>query len=201
MSAQLMLWTLDFNLLDMYEVPLCDESMVADESNEGECPGDGAHSFSISYKLPNAGDERASWLASGWRGTGVVRMYAEPSEDMMIGECTLSLRTHVTQKNKSSLVGTPSASVTAWILLASALSLAGLAFYCYCCRGKRKAAKVENFEDQSTYFKRMEDERSYWSGAGSKASKKTATTKTSMSKKSHASASASVVSELEVPNP
>ena len=97
-----MLWTLDFNLLDMYEVPLCDESMVADESNEGECPGDGAHSFSISYKLPNAGDERASWLASGWRGTGVVRMYAEPSEDMMIGECTLSLRTHVTQKNKSS---------------------------------------------------------------------------------------------------
>ena len=201
-----MLWTLDFNLLDMYEVPLCDESMVADESNEQECPGDGANSFSITYELPSAGDERASWLASGWRGSGVVKMYAEPSENMLIGECNLSLRTHVTQKNKSSLVGTPSASVTMWIVVASALSFAALLFYCYCCHGKGKGRKkVENFEDQSTYFKRMEDERSYWSGAASKASKKTAATKTSMSKKSQASAqgsaSASVVSELEIPNP
>ena len=198
MSAHLKLWTLDFNLLDMYQVPLCDENMVADESNANECPGDGAQSFSVSYKLPSAGSEPASWLASGWRGSGVVRMYAEPSEDMMIGECTLALRTHVTQKNKSSLLGTPSASVTAWMALAAAILLAALSCYCFCCRGKRRGKKkVENFEDQETYFKRMEDERSYWSGAASKASKKTAATKTSISKKS--SASASVVSEIEVP--
>lgn len=192
MSAELMLWTLDFNLLDMMQVPLCDESMVADENNANDCPGDGAHAFSITYKLPSAGSDPASWLASGWEGSGIVRMYAEPSEDMMIGECTLALRTYVTQKNKDSLVGTPSAAATAGIVVGVAALLALLAFYCYCCRSKRKAkkAKINAAEDEEAYFKRMEDERSYWSGTGSRASKKTSATKKT-------NASASVVSELD----
>jgi len=185
-----MLWTLDFTLLDMMQIPLCDDTMTASENNENDCPGDGAYGFDITYKLPSSGSDPSSWLASGWEGSGIVQMFAQPDEDLLIGECTLALRTYVTQKNKESLVGTPSAAATAGIVLGVAALLAMLTCWCWCCRKKRQAkkAKVQSVEDEQTYFRRMEDERSYWSGTGSKATKKTAATK-----KSSAS---SVVSEL-----
>jgi len=192
MSAELKLWTIDFNLLDMMQVPLCDDSMVSDENNANDCPGDGSYDYSVTYKLPSAGSEPTSWLASGWEGSGLVQMFAEPNEDMMIGDCVLVLRTYVTKKDQSSLISTPSAAQTAGIVLGSIALFALLMVWCYCCRKKRKAKnKVNNAEDEQSHFKRMEDERSFWSGTGSRASKKSAATK-----KTGESAPPSVVSEL-----
>ena len=191
MSAELKLWTLDFNLLDMMQVPLCDDSMVADGNNANDCPGDGSYDYSVTYKLPSAGSEPTSWLASGWQGSGLVQMFAEPDEAMLIGDCVLALRTYVTKKDQSSLISAPSAAQTAGIVLGSIALLALLILWCYCCRKKRKAKKVENGLDEQSHFKRMEDERSFWSGSGSRASKKSSATK-----KTGASAPPSVVSEL-----
>lgn len=194
MSAKLKLWSMDFNLLDMMQVPLCDETMTADESNENECPGDGSHNYALDYKLPSAGNGATSWVASGWEGSGLVQMFAEPNEDMLIGECTLILRTYVTKSNTDTLELTPSASQTAGIVLAVAAMLALLIFWCYCCRRKKQnKIAVKDVESDETSFKRMEDERSFWSGLGSRASKKSAT-----SKKTEANSEAlSIVSELQ----
>lgn len=135
-------------------------------------------------------------FASLRKGSGIVSMYAEPDEDMLIGECTLALRTYVTKKDKDSLVSMPSAAATAGIVLGAAAMLGLLMLWCYCCRKKRKErhAKIQNAEDESTYFKRMEDERSFWSGHGSRASKKSK--KSSATKKTVATGNQSVVSEL-----
>jgi hypothetical protein len=195
MTADLSLWSLHFNLVDMLQVPLCDESMVADSSNQNECPGDGAHKYEFEYLLPTAGSEHTSWLASGWKGTGLIQLFAEQNENMKIGECTLSLNTYVTRKSaQKNLLGMPSAATALGMLVALLIVLAALAMYVYCCCCNRKnrpnRIRVkkdrinsvtydrddENDED-AAHFKRMEDEKSFWSGSGkgSKKSKKSST--------------------------
>ena len=159
-SSDLSLWTLDFNLFDMLEIPLCHENMEYDEENEGDCPGNGEYGFQVTYKLPSAGDEKTSWLASGWQGTGMISMYAEPDESMKIGECTLDLQTYVTPaEGEDYLLNIPSAAVAAGIVLGALGVLTLIALYCYCCCGRRRSAKKKkekskNQEDDSlpSYF-------------------------------------------------
>jgi hypothetical protein len=105
MTANLELLTLDFALFDMLPVPLCHDTMVADSSNENECPGTGSYDFSVNYTLPGAGSEKTSWLASGWGGKGLIQMFAEVDDTMKIGECGLDLLTYVTrQESNASMV-------------------------------------------------------------------------------------------------
>lgn len=193
MTADLSLWTLDFNLLDMMQVPLCDETMVADGSNQNECPGDGAFNYEITYKLPSAGSKQTSWLASGWEGSGLIQMFAEQDENMKIGECILTLKTYVSRSStEKTLLGTPSAAASVGIALAVAAVLALLCMYCYCCckRKREKKTKIHALDTEDpSHFSRMEDEKSYWSGVGSKRSKKSSETK-------QTGGSQSVVSEL-----
>jgi len=180
MTADLSLFALNFNLVDMMQVPLCDETMVADENNENECPGDGANEYSFTYNLPNAGSEQTSWLASGWEGSGVIQMFAEQNENMKIGECYLDLKTYVTQKSTSgekSLIGTPSAAATVGIVLGAVAVMALACLFCYCCRRKRKEKAKISAEDNESHFKRMEDEKSFWSGTKSAKSSGTKSTK------------------------
>jgi hypothetical protein len=175
MTANLNLWTMDFNLVDMLQVPLCDETMVAADGNANACPGSGSYDYSFTYKLPNAGREETSWLATGWQSTGKIEMFAEQDENMKIGECTIVLKTYVTQKGEKTLFGSPSAATTVGIVL-GALAFFFLAFaYCYCCR--RKKGKVT--ADDQSQFHRMDDEKSFWTGVG--------TARSSKSKKSVAS--------------
>jgi hypothetical protein len=190
LSAGLSLWTLQFNLVDMLQVPLCDESLVADSGNVNACPGDGAFKYEFEYALPTAGSPQTSWLASGWKGSGLIQMFAQQDESMKIGECKLSLNTYVTQKSgRNSLIGTPSAAVSLGMVLAAIVVLAALGTYCYCCCGSAKRPRVrkskistvtysnddDNDNEDAAHFKRMEDEKSFWSGSGkgSKKSKKT----------------------------
>ena len=52
LSADLSLFGMDFNLCTMQQVPLCDDTMVADENNaNGDCPADGTFAYSIQYTL------------------------------------------------------------------------------------------------------------------------------------------------------
>jgi hypothetical protein len=176
-TADLSLFSINFNLLDMMQVPLCDETMVAGEDNQYACPGDGTQNYEVVYKLPSAGSEQTSWIASGWDGSGLIQMFAQQDESMKIGECTLQLKTYVTRPvERNSLLSTPSAAATVGIVLAS-LAVAGLLLmYCYCCC-KRRKAKNSKLDDEESRFQRMEEEKSYWSGAGSRRSKKSVATK------------------------
>jgi hypothetical protein len=179
-TADLSLFTISFNLLDMMPVPLCDETMVADENNQNACPGDGTHNYEVTYKLPSAGSDQTSWLASGWEGSGLIQMFAEQDKSMKIGECYLSLKTYVSRPagERKSLLSTPSAAATVGICLAAVAVLGILTMYCYCCcRRKGKNSKVQ--DEEASRFQRMEEEKSYWSGAASRRSKKSNSTKKS----------------------
>jgi hypothetical protein len=180
-TADLSLWTVDFNLLDMLPINLCDETMVADESNQNACPGDGTQNFEVVYNLPSAGKEQTSWLASGWDGSGLIQIFAAQDETMKIGECSLSLKTYVSRPagERKSLLSTPSAAAAVGISLAVAAVLALLMLYCVCCCKRRKEKNTKVQDDEASRFQRMEEEKSYWSGAGSRRSKKSASTKKS----------------------
>lgn len=190
LSADLYLMGISFNLCEMREISLCDESMVADEANENDCPGDGSFGYSITYNLPSAGPEVASWLATGWKGNGVLQIFAAQDESMMIGDCELDLKTFVTQHNET-LIGAPSAAISTGIALGALAALSLLCCYCYCCRRRRTtkeqpSKKQQGADDDESYFHRLEEERSYWSGKS----------KSNKSKKTEATSRQSVVSDL-----
>jgi hypothetical protein len=178
----------------MLQVPLCDETMVADEGNQNACPGDGTQNYEFVYKLPSAGSEQTSWLASGWDGSGLIEMYAQQDKSMKIGECSLQLKTYVTRpEERNSLLSTPSAAATVGIVLASVAVACLALLYCYCCC-KRRKAKNSKDDDEESRFQRMEEEKSYWSGAGSRRSKKSVATKSVATKQEQESDT--VISEL-----
>jgi hypothetical protein len=177
LSAELSLFSIDFSLVNKVNVPLCydgeDEAAgdeeAADEEAAGdggrrleeyECPNDGSYAFSVQYVLPTAGKETTSWLASGWTGTGVVQMYAQANDQMLIGECILTLSTFVTKEDTSSLLSTPSAAATAGIILAVVLAAILMCFYCYCCVKSRKSRKesLEEGDDVTSNFRRMDED-------------------------------------------
>jgi hypothetical protein len=175
-SSELSLFSLSFDLFDMMEIELCHENVEADANNANECPGDGDYDFSVVYKLPDAGSETTSWLASGWEGSGKIQMYAEQNQGFLIGDCTMVLKTYVTQQSEEkNLVGTPSAAVAAGIAGGVAAMMGLVCLYCYCCRGKRGAKKNEKPatpDEVSTFFRKMEDEKTFWSGSRGSKSKK-----------------------------
>jgi hypothetical protein len=184
MTANLELWTLDFTLFDMLPVPLCHDTMVADSSNENECPGTGSYDFSVNYTLPGAGSDKTSWLASGWAGKGIIQMFAEVDDTMKIGECGLDLLTYVTRKeSNSSMLTFPSAAVSSGLFLALFAVFAVLLCYCYICR-RGRTITTEKPTDEISYFSKLEEAKSTRSRGSSKHTKKT-----------HAS-EASIVSDL-----
>lgn len=171
LSSDLDFFTLEFSLLDMNQVPLCHDTMFARSGNVNECPGDGTYSFDVNYRLPNAGSKSASWLASGWQGTGFIRMYAEPDESMLIGECILRLQTYLTPTgSEKGMVKTPTAAVAAGMGLAVlAVAMIGCV-YCFFARklseANTKKPTSSSSADQSldTLYKRMEEEKTIASG-------------------------------------
>ena len=168
-SSELSFWTLDFSLFQMMQVPLCHYSMVAGAYNENDCPGDGLYKFSTYYRLPATGRNGADWLSTGWEGSGFVRMYAEENESMLIGECLLTLQTLVTpDDSQESFIRTPTAAVTAGMILGVGAVVALSCMYCYCCLRNNQTeavalkhvspAKSPEAEMESA-FKRFEDEK------------------------------------------
>lgn len=184
-SADLSLFSIDFDLVNKQSVPLCYFNEAAENEqeevdnyydnnaedgnarrlNDGEyqCPNDGVYPYSIQYVLPSAGTESASWLASGWTGTGVIELYAQRNDQMKIGHCELVLSTYVTKEDNSSLLSAPSAAATAGIVLAVLVAAFLMCFYCYCCIKSRKTKKgdLAPGDDVTSNFRRMdEDEHS-----------------------------------------
>jgi hypothetical protein len=170
LSASADLLTLGYKFFDMMPVPLC-STVTASSSNTNACPGDGAYTFSFTYPLPNVGNQKLSYLASGWSGKSVIALYAEKSETMMIGKCTLRLKTSLSPGEVSSgskSIPTPSAAASAAILVGALALIVLSCLYCHCCRKKavtsssavtNKRQSHASPDDVSSFFKTMDDDR------------------------------------------
>jgi hypothetical protein len=138
-----------------------DDAAAAEQANENDnaqCDlSDGYYSFSLSYTLPDY-EDNTSWLATGWRGTGYIKMFSDDSsmDESLIGSCTFRFDTMVTQSSNGGMT-IPTAATTLAII-AGVFALVG-AVCCYwsCCRGRRKA-KAAAPSDTSTAYKRTQDD-------------------------------------------
>jgi hypothetical protein len=175
LSAELQLMTLEYTFFEFLPVPLCfynekayefqqevegeDGSRRLSDNDYANCPNDGSYPFLVTYTLPSAGKGSRSWLASGWSGNGYLRLYAAENENMLIGECQMTVSTYVTKQSSSSsgFFDTPSAAMVAGITIGSLAALLLLCCSCYCCcrRQYRESKKVSLSEDHVTSFRRM----------------------------------------------
>ena len=196
LSANIELFTIKFNLVDMFPIPLCYETMVGSDENLYDCPGDGTYDYSINYTLPSAGAKHQSWLASGWRGTGLIQLYAEMDDTMLMGECDLNLQTYVTRpERKFSLIQVPSAAVATGLFLCFIVLVA--MFCCYRCLS-RSVRSITNkntskLPDEVSYFQKMEDQKSVKS---QRSTRSTRTKSSTNNTKDNKSDSNTVVSQL-----
>ena len=172
LSSDMELVTLQYQFFDKAQIPLCGDGLTA-TTDDAACPGDGSYQFSVDYNVPSAGDEHQSWLASGWNGKGVIQIFAEADETMLIGECSFVLDTYVTPATEANFysrtVNPPSAAATVGIVLGTLAALGLVCLYCYCCKRKAKKALVDDEyyvpthgskqgDDVSAFFKRLDDE-------------------------------------------
>jgi hypothetical protein len=206
-SSKLSLLAMDFNLFDYMAMPLCDDTstyiVAASDNNADECPGDGQYDYTTQYRLPNAGAESASWLATGWQGSGYIKYYADADASEVIGSCKMTLKTYVTHNTTSQgLVSTPSAAETAALAVGAFVVLVLLGLWCFCCtkrRRQRRADQLAPGDDVTSQFRRMYEEddlpRSIVSGGGG-GGRSVRTHKSRMSTKTGAAEHQSVVSAL-----
>lgn len=121
-SADLQLLSLDYQLLQYLQVPICGIYVIDDQNNDTACPDDGVYEFYLPYVLP-AEESNLSWLASGWEGTSDISFYSEANNvESLIGSCQLHFATAVTQNEKGILaeLPIPTAMVTMLVVVAFA---------------------------------------------------------------------------------
>lgn len=150
-SADLEFLSLDYDLLQYLQVPICGQYVLpegydadaaaAEEANDGDdananddngCPENGAYTINLPYVLPDP-QTKASWLATGWKGTGQVSFYSEANNaDSLMGSCQLYFATDVTKLTEDTLLAKipiPSAKVTFFIVAAFVSFLLLTCFY------------------------------------------------------------------------
>lgn len=80
-------------LADMVPMPLCDDSLTANQNNEnGKCPGDGSYSFSTAFTSKAPSSDFGSWLLTGYKGELVVNLYWN-SDAKLAGRCHADIAT------------------------------------------------------------------------------------------------------------
>jgi hypothetical protein len=168
MTANIEFVSLEYLLFKNQEIDLCNENWITPESdaNDDSCIADGTYAFSIPYTLPDY-EDNASWLATGWRGTGYVKMFSDSSslDEMMIGFCTFKLQTMVTNKGDGSFTP-PTAAMTIGIV-AGVIALSALVcLYCTCCRRSKKVVMMDASDAGSkrvsiASFTKMEDDGTF----------------------------------------
>jgi hypothetical protein len=168
MTANIKFVSLEYLLFKNQEINLCDSTWITPPSdadaNADSCIADGTYGFSIPYTLPDYEDS-ASWLATGWKGTGYMKMFSDTSssDEKMIGYCTFKLSTMVTNKGDGSFTP-PTAAMTIGIL-AGVIALGALiCFYWTCCRKSTPKVIMTNASDtgskpgSTASFTKMEDD-------------------------------------------
>jgi hypothetical protein len=155
-SANLELRSLEYELLQYLQVPICGQYLFDEENNDGECPNDGVYEFSLPYVFPDE-ESKLSWLASGWEGTSEIAFYSEANNiHSVIGCCKLHFTTAVTplpnEHGFAAKIPVPSAKVTVLAVIAFASLLVLSCLYRLIrdvVLGKKKRQKGLLDEDES----------------------------------------------------
>jgi hypothetical protein len=126
------------------------------DNDYSNCPNDGTYPFLVTYAIPHLGCVRSSTYPVS--GSGYVRFYAAENENMLIGEClvTVSLdegdndEGEIGWSSSSGIIdrGVPSASIVALITIGS---LAALLLWWR----RRELKKAPLSEDHETSFRQM----------------------------------------------
>ena len=178
MSADLNFLSLEFDLLQYLQIPICGryispegDSAAANGNDEGNangddgCPGDGVYEFNVPYFLPED-DTKESWLATGWDGEGEILIYSAANDaDSLMGSCQLRFGTAVSSASDESVmskVPIPSSFVTAAVIFAFVCFLVLTCLYRMVrdiASGKKKEKKKQLDEESSaaTEFVSMQD--------------------------------------------
>ena len=173
LTANLEFVSLEYLLAKNQLVDLCDETWVAPSSNAAADDGegrrleeqnncdlaDGTYAFELPYTLPDYQDNM-SWLATGWRGAGYIKMYSDDSssDEKLIGSCTFKFDTMVT-KNDAGGMTPPTAAMTLAIL-AGVFAAGGLlcCYMSFCCGKKNKTKASSSDTTTGGSYKRTEDD-------------------------------------------
>mmetsp|Transcript_16341 Transcript_16341/g.24734 ORF Transcript_16341/g.24734 Transcript_16341/m.24734 type:complete len:311 (-) Transcript_16341:92-1024(-) len=187
-KAGLQLMTLDYELLDNFPLYMCgpwvaqleendqvaygynnrrladaadDDAAAADDDYEWDgCTVDGTYAFFVDYDLPYSG-EKMSWLATGWKGVGNVRLFSESgNSESLIGYCTLNFNTYVTPSGDDTPIYyqfIPNSQISSYILGGFIIFILLLIFYCTCCTccHKKKENKTP-YDNEMDQYRRQE---------------------------------------------
>ena len=125
------------NMISAVPMPICHNSLVADEANEeGDCPNDGKYKFDTMYNMPNIASDYVGWAATGWSGEFVLDIYLNRTQDL-VGRCKLKVDTMVTGSyEQGAFRSMPSAKIAAYTI-SSILGVCLLWCLYNCCCGKR----------------------------------------------------------------
>lgn len=182
-KAGLQLMTLEYDLLDNFPLYMCgpwvanleESDEVAYESsgnrlladnqtddavaNWNGCTVDGSYAFFVDYDLPTTTD-KTSWLATGWKGVGNVRLFANSGDsDSLIGYCTLKFGTYITPDEGQPLYAKfiPNSQIASIMLGIFIVFVLLMIFYCTCCTcSKRRSRKSRGYEDEMEKYRREE---------------------------------------------
>jgi hypothetical protein len=161
MTANIEFVSLEYLLFKNQEIDLCNANWItpASDADADSCVADGTYGFSIPYTLPDY-EDNASWLATGWRGTGFMKMFSDSSssDEKMIGFCTFKLSTMVTSKGDGSFTP-PTAAMTIGIVAGVIALSALICLYCTCCRRSSKVVTTKSSEAGKTIASDAESQR------------------------------------------
>lgn len=178
MSADLNFLSLEFDLLQYLQIPICGRYIYPegydvevngnDDGNanaDNGCPRDGIYDFNVTYFLPEE-EAKESWLATGWDGEGEILIYSAANDaDSLMGSCQLHFGTAVSPVSSESLLANvpiPSSFVTAAVIFAFVCFLILTCLYRMArdiASGKKKEKRKQLDEESSaaTEFVSMED--------------------------------------------
>mmetsp|Transcript_28041 Transcript_28041/g.41413 ORF Transcript_28041/g.41413 Transcript_28041/m.41413 type:complete len:313 (-) Transcript_28041:59-997(-) len=188
-KAGLQLMTLEYDLLDNFPFYMCgpwvaeleendevayesswgnrqladvenDDAAQADDAvqNWNGCTVDGSYAFFVDYDLPTSTD-KTSWLATGWKGVGNVRLFANSGDsESLIGYCTLKFGTYITPDEEQPMyfLFLPNSQIASYILAGFIVFCLLMIFYCTCCRCGGKKQKSRGYDSEMEKYRREE---------------------------------------------
>lgn len=129
--------TFQQSMLEATEVPVCPDYYRSNEdgSKIGDCPEDGAYTFSADYNFPDIEGYWIDWAASGFKGKIYFDIFFNEVDDVLAGRCEMEIETVSTQTYAFKVNGKDESAPTGRLGAIIALSVlcAAILCCCHCC--------------------------------------------------------------------
>jgi hypothetical protein len=152
--------TFSHQLVDMAQVPVCNQFTANDYNMYGDCPADGRYSYEAQYNFPAPSSDLMSWATTGYEGDITLDIYLGNTE--LVGRCVIGAKTMVTGSyEKGTFESVPSGMIATIVVMSITLLLC---MYIVCllvksCRSQRvenrKSLEAEPDEEPTSSYNRM----------------------------------------------